>query len=129
MGHSRCGAVTEAVRRFGDPQLAQTPLSANLAPIVADLQNVIDAELGERVRRGPPGDQPTLVDIVAQRNVLHVVRSIREQSPLLKDLEEQGRIAVVGGFYDVATGCVDFFDVQGRPLAIVPRGDSPASPD
>ena len=48
------------------------------------------------------------VDVVARRNVARVVETIVSESETLRDLVRDGRIAVVGAMYDVATGNIEF---------------------
>jgi carbonic anhydrase len=38
------------------------------------------------------------------------MEQIRKKSPLLRDLEKEGKILIVGGFYDIETGEVSFYD-------------------
>jgi carbonic anhydrase len=41
-------------------------------------------------------------------NVKLVCDRIRRESPILRDMEARGELAIVGAMYDVATGVVDF---------------------
>jgi carbonic anhydrase len=50
------------------------------------------------------------VEKVADRNVRMSVQQIREQSPILKDMEANGEILIVGAMYDVMTGKVAWYD-------------------
>jgi carbonic anhydrase len=47
---------------------------------------------------------------VSAANVRSVEKEIRERSPVLRDMLDQGKIALVGGMYDLSTGKVEFFD-------------------
>ncbi len=49
------------------------------------------------------------VQKVAEANVHLVMNQIREQSPILREMLEQGQIGLVGGMYDLSTGRVDFY--------------------
>jgi hypothetical protein len=53
------------------------------------------------------------VDEVARRNVHRSIALIRQQSAVLNRLIEDGKLAVVGGLYDVRTGEVSFFALDG----------------
>jgi carbonic anhydrase len=48
------------------------------------------------------------VDAVAQTNVLVTIASIREKSPVLRDLESVGSIKIVGSMYNLETRTVEF---------------------
>jgi carbonic anhydrase len=50
------------------------------------------------------------VEKVADRNVRLTVQRIRDQSPILKDLEDKGEILIVGAMYDVKSGKVTWYD-------------------
>jgi carbonic anhydrase len=50
------------------------------------------------------------VETVAEINVKQNVQLIRERSPILKELEDNGEIKIVGAMYDVATGQVSWYD-------------------
>jgi carbonic anhydrase len=49
------------------------------------------------------------VDSVAHDHVLRTMDMVRKGSPTLKKLADEGRIAIVGGMYDVASGEIQFF--------------------
>ncbi|MBY0446188.1 MAG: carbonic anhydrase, partial [Burkholderiales bacterium] len=48
------------------------------------------------------------VQKVADENVHLTVQKIRDMSPILKEMEEQGKIKIVGAMYDVGSGKVDW---------------------
>ena len=50
------------------------------------------------------------VDQVSEANVRLVIGQIRERSPILREMLDQGQIGVVGGMYDLASGKVQFYD-------------------
>ncbi len=52
-----------------------------------------------------------LMDAAARENVRRMVKRLRAASePLLMEPQRQGRLKVVGAYYDLDTGSVDFFD-------------------
>jgi carbonic anhydrase len=99
IGHSNCGAIKGAV---DDVELG------NLTGLLAKIKPAMDAV--------PTGVQPRtsknaeFVDAVAEANVRLVMKEIRERSPILREMLDEGRIALVGGMYDLTTGKVRFFD-------------------
>ncbi|HFC31011.1 MAG TPA: carbonic anhydrase, partial [Oceanospirillales bacterium] len=49
------------------------------------------------------------VEEVAQLNVELSIKRIRQESPILAEMEEKGEIEIVGAMYDVSTGLVEFY--------------------
>ena len=51
------------------------------------------------------------LDNAVRQNVRRVVSQLRNQTdPLMQEPLAQGRLKVVGAYYDLDTGAVDFFD-------------------
>jgi carbonic anhydrase len=101
LGHEKCGAVAAASAVVSDNSQLPPALSRMVQPI---LPAVIDA----RANRMSDED---LVDKAIHFNVARVVRGLREASdPIVGDPVRQGRVRVVGAYYDLNTGAVDFFD-------------------
>ncbi|NOJ99836.1 carbonic anhydrase, partial [Corallococcus coralloides] len=57
------------------------------------------------------GSNYDFVHAVARKNVELTIENIRKNSPVLRKLEEQGKIKMVGSMYHLAGGKVDFFEV------------------
>lgn len=99
IGHSNCGAVKGAIDNVE---------LGNLTALLARIKPAID--------KVPAGTEPRdsknleFVDKVAESNVRLVMAQIRERSPVLRELLEQGKIALVGGMYDLSTGQIRFFE-------------------
>ncbi|GAA0714943.1 hypothetical protein GCM10009430_08750 [Aquimarina litoralis] len=47
---------------------------------------------------------------VAEQNVNMTIQNIKDQSEVLKEMEENGEIMIVGGMYDISNGSVTFFE-------------------
>ncbi|TDQ24927.1 carbonic anhydrase [Raoultella sp. BIGb0149] len=99
MGHTRCGAVRGAIDNAELGNL--TGLLDEIKPAVAKTEYS-----GERT-----GSNYDFVDAVARKNVELTIENIRKNSPVLRKLEEQGKIKMVGSMYHLAGGKVDFFEV------------------
>ncbi|AXJ97385.1 MULTISPECIES: carbonic anhydrase [unclassified Sphingomonas] len=98
MGHEGCGAVNAAMSVVNKG--ARFP--GNIGKMV---EPIIPAVL-EAARL----DDATLEGAVRQ-NVAHAVRELREDSaPTLIEAQASGRLLVVGAYYALGTGEVDFFD-------------------
>ncbi|MDB5342353.1 MAG: sulfate permease-like transporter, superfamily [Schlesneria sp.] len=109
MGHTRCGAVGAAVKFACLPETAgQATGCQHLDSVVDDIQKSIDLESCQHVTEMTADDRQSYVDTVARRNVLTSIQSIIQQSDTLSKLVREGRVAVVGGMYDVSTGEIQF---------------------
>ena len=91
MGHKRCGAV-QAAAGGGDPGGHISGLVKQIEPAVQRAKSMA-------------GD---LVDNAVHTNVDLVVRNLRNSGPILKELVESGRLKVLGAYYDIDSGKVDW---------------------
>ena len=102
MGHTSCGAIKGAC---DDVQLGNlTGLLSKMKPAVAAVQNVP----GERTSKNT-----AFVEAVSEANVRLTVDRIRELSPILRDMEREGKIQMVGCIYILETGRVQFLSERG----------------
>ncbi len=97
MGHTSCGAIKGACDRV---QLG------NLTALLEKIQPAVEAV------RDVPGERnsknTSFVEAVAEANVRLAVQRIRELSPILRGMEAEGAINVVGCIYNLETGRVRF---------------------
>lgn len=97
LGHSQCGAVKSACDdvKFGNI----TALLSKIRPAVESVNDV-------------PGEQnssnPAFVQKVVDTNVALTIEQIRKDSPILKEMHDNGEIEIVGAVYYVEDGRVDF---------------------
>ena len=98
MGHSSCGAVKGACDNIKLGNL--TGLLAKIEPSVKAVKTT-----GERNSKNAD-----FVQAVAEENVRHTVKNIPVMSPVLKHLQSEGKILIVGSMYDLASGKVTFFE-------------------
>ena len=92
LGHTRCGAVTAACKHVE---------LGNITPLLDKIQPAVSA-----IVKGELTDE--MIEEVVVRNVEISIEQIREKSPILKEMEEQGDIQILGAIYDVNTGGVIF---------------------
>ena len=101
LGHTSCGAVKGACD------------SVELGNLTS-LLSKINASVKETVEPNDPSMRNSsnlpFVNEVAKNNVLRSVENIRVKSNVLRRLEEDGKITIVGAMYDVSTGQVGFLD-------------------
>ncbi|NND62365.1 MAG: carbonic anhydrase, partial [Flavobacteriaceae bacterium] len=92
LGHTACGAVKGACdhARLGN----LTTLINKLEPAVEAVSEPSD----ESMRNSGNID---FVNEVAKKNVEMTIANIRSKSPILKEMEDNGEIAIVGGMYHI----------------------------
>jgi carbonic anhydrase len=95
LGHTGCGAVKGAI---DGTQLG------NLTGLLAKIRPAVDEA------RCTDAHDATCMNGVAEKNVRQSVKQIRDKSPDLAKALDDGKIAVVGAMYDLATGKVTFLD-------------------
>ena len=50
------------------------------------------------------------VSYVSENNVKLNIETIRKESPILREMEENNEIKIIGSIYDMDSGLVTFFD-------------------
>ena len=100
MGHTSCGAVKGACDH------------AKLGNLTAMLDNITPAL--DKVKTADGVDRSSsnidFVNEVAVQNTHLTIEKLKQDSPVLNEMIENGEIQVVGAMYDVASGKVSFFD-------------------
>jgi carbonic anhydrase len=102
MGHTECGAIKGA---------CDGVQMGNLTTIIQALQPAVDDVKdfqGDRTSKNK-----AFVLLVTEANVRRTVAKLREDSPILRELEQSGQIKIVGAIHDISTGQVTFFDWDG----------------
>lgn len=97
LGHTSCGAIKGACDNVKMGNL--TGLLDKFKPAVAAAKTP-----GERSSKNH-----AFVDEVTELNVKQVVQNIRDKSPILKELEDGGKIKIVGALYDTSNGKVIWY--------------------
>ena len=98
LGHTACGAVKGACDHAELGNL--TGMLENIAPAVQAITEPSDAA----DRTSANSD---FVNAVGAKNVELTIERIREESPVLAEMETNGEIQIVGGMYDLASGKVN----------------------
>ncbi|NKI31390.1 carbonic anhydrase family protein [Croceivirga thetidis] len=97
LGHTACGAVKGAC---DDARLG------NLTLLLSRIRGAVDAVQEPTDPAERTSKNATFVNAVAEKNVLMTIENIRNQSPVLKDMEDAREIKIVGAMYDIADGKV-----------------------
>lgn len=92
MGHNKCGAVKGAIDNAELGNLTQ--LVDQIKPAITGDKSNMDKMLNE----------------TAEKNVQLTISDILKQSPVLAELVKQGTVKIVGAFYDLTTGKVNFMN-------------------
>jgi carbonic anhydrase len=92
LGHTSCGAIQGAKD--------QVELG-NLTGLLEKLQPAVEAA---KIIEGEDPD----INEIAKQNVKLTIEEIKSRSQIINDLVNEGKLAISGGMYDVATGEVTF---------------------
>lgn len=97
MGHQHCGAVKGAI---DDVKLG------NITAMLAKIKPAVE------MSKDFPGEKNSknneFVKHVSENNVKYAIQQIREKSPILKEMEDKGKIKIVGAFYRLTDGTLQF---------------------
>lgn len=96
LGHTNCGAIKGACDGIE---------MGNLTGLLEKIKPAISASKvpGERNSKNYK-----FVADVTEINVTDAIKIIRQKSPILRDLEAQGKIKIVGAIYDTSTGKINW---------------------
>jgi carbonic anhydrase len=96
MGHTKCGAVTAACSHFE---------MGNITSLMDKIKPAVDS-----LKKGDEAFTASEIEQVSETNVKLAIQRIRNESPILREMEEKGEIEIVAAMYSVETGHVDFFE-------------------
>ena len=101
LGHTSCGAIKGACdhARLGN----LTALIKKIEPAVDAVEKPLEAELRN-------SSNLEFVDAVSKKNVEMTLVNIRQRSEIIKEMEDNAEIKIIGAMYDIATGVVEFYD-------------------
>lgn len=96
MGHKNCGAVHSACEGVQAGNMTQ--MLSKIEPAIASCKAEGKAEGAE------------LENAVVYANVKNMIESVKAGSSILTELEEEGKIKIVGAVFDLETGKVEFMN-------------------
>lgn len=97
MGHQNCGAIQSAIDGVELGNI--TGMLRNIAPALEACSDY----RGERTK-----ENPEYVDLVTRHNVRQAILKVRDQSPVLREMETSGELLLAGAVYDMESGRVEF---------------------
>ena len=98
LGHEYCGAIKSSIE------------GAKLGHVTSILEKIDPAitEAKHDFAGAPSAKDNAFVTKVCEFNVLNSMKVIRENSPILREMEQNNQIKIVGAVYDLETGLVAF---------------------
>lgn len=99
MGHQHCGAIIGAIDGVE---------LGNLTTTLSKIKPAI--KMSQNYSGNMTSNNEAFVKLVSENNVRHSISIIREKSPILKEMEENGEIKIVGLFYTLTKGELLFVD-------------------
>lgn len=99
MGHESCGAVKSAI--------AGVELG-NITTMLEHIHPSIEMTGGNFSEDQRTVENEDYVNAVIKNNVLHTIDEIKEDSPIIAELVQNGEIKIIGAYYNVDTGAVEW---------------------
>lgn len=99
LGHTKCGAIVGACNHTE---------MGNLTALLKKIEPAIENEKVTIEQRD--GTNSAFVNNVTEINIHLTIERIRKESPIIANMEQEGNIKIIGGLYDVETGCVNFYN-------------------
>ena len=97
MGHQYCGAIKSTIDNVELGNI--TEMLSKIKPAVAMSQDFA----GEKKSKNDE-----YVRYVSENNVRHAMQEIRDKSPILKEMEQKGQVRIVGVFYRLTDGLLEY---------------------
>lgn len=99
LGHEYCGAIKSAIDGVE---------LGNITPMLENIKPALDHFTEYTGDRTSQNDE--YVHMVSEQNVRITIEYIRQNSPILKEMEQKAEIKIVGAMYDMDTAVVSFYE-------------------
>jgi carbonic anhydrase len=110
LGHTNCGAVTAVVQR--------EEVEGNLLKLAQDIGPAVERSVTARpMLRGPER-----VDEAAKENIWFQVERLFESSPVVRHAVAADKLQVVGAFYDILHGDVNWLGKHPDQASLIQTG-------
>ena len=115
LGHSDCGSVETAIEGKKQPRF------------IAELTDNIESAVVRAKRRmsGLPSDDGTLLSCTTQENVWRSIEDLITRSPEIYARAMDGRLKLIGGVYNVASGKVQWMGTHPRQQSLDLADEAP----
>lgn len=100
LGHENCGAVKSAIKKVDVG-------SDNVTSLLNEIEPAIQEVEGERDVKNK-----AYFDAVVKNNVHHTIEDIRNRSSIISNLENEGKIKIVGAYYSLTDGKVSILNEE-----------------
>jgi carbonic anhydrase len=98
LGHTKCGAIEGACDNIK---------LGHITTLLNKVKPAIEIEKETATERNSKNKK--FVEKVTVNNVTLTVQQVKEQSPILNEMEQLGTIKIIGGLYDLDSGKVTFY--------------------
>jgi len=98
LGHTKCGAVSGACDNVE---------LGNITALLNKIKPAIERESTFKENRTSKNSD--FVNKVTELNVRMVMERVTEQSDIIREMEKEGKVRIIGGVYDVDSGRVEFY--------------------
>ncbi len=99
LGHTKCGAILGACDNI---------VLGHITTLLNKIKPAIEQETITKTERN--GTNKSFLQNVTVNNVFITVKKIKEQSSILREMEETKQIKIIGGLHDIDTGQVIFYE-------------------
>lgn len=99
LGHTKCGAIEGACNNI---------VLGNITTLLSKIKPAMELETETVTERN--GNNKTFMKNVTVNNIFLSVQKIKEQSSILREMEQANQIKIIGGLYDLDTGQVTFYE-------------------
>lgn len=99
LGHTKCGAIKGACDHVE---------LGNLTTLLKKIKPAVENE--KTITKDRNSKNSDFVEKVATINVKQTVTAIKERSPILSEMIDNGTIGIIGGMHDISTGKVIFYE-------------------
>jgi carbonic anhydrase/SulP family sulfate permease len=114
MGHTRCGAVSTAVQLASRGERSCANVGCDHLDLIIDAiqESILPAEIASWDRKSD-SERQAIIDSVARKNAIRSARQIYKDSTSLKNLADNGKIAIVASVYDLENGTLEILTKIG----------------
>ncbi|MBS9766629.1 MAG: carbonic anhydrase [Flavobacteriaceae bacterium] len=103
LGHQNCGAVKSAIKKVDVGSANVTALLNEIEPAIQEVEGERDYKNKEYFKK------------VVENNVHQTIEDIKKRSNIIRNLEKEGKIKIVGAYYSLKDGKVTLLSDDPHP--------------